>query len=103
MKILSTIIEILISLGLVILTYILRFFASQTFAFIFIAIPQLIILYIVGFNPLLALMNVCVHFFCFFFIYRTLYQKNNLREAYDEITKINKECITHLKSLFKRK
>lgn len=102
MRILSTIVAILLSLGLVILTSILRFFASQAFAFIFIAIPQLVILYIVGFKPILAFLLVGNHFFCFFFIYRTLYKKNNLREAYDEITEINKECIDNLKSLFKK-
>ena len=102
MKILKIISAVILSLLLVILTYLLRFFASRVFAFIFIAIPQLVILHIVGFQPILALMLVGVHFFCFFFIYGRLYDRDNLREAYDEITQINRECIENLKSLFKK-
>jgi hypothetical protein len=102
MKILKIISAVILSLLLVILTYLLRFFASKTFAFILIAIPQLVILYIVGFNPVLALILLGVHFFCFYFIYLRLYNRDNLREAYDEITKINRECIENLKSLFKK-
>lgn len=102
MKIISIFLEIILKLLLVLLTYLLRFICTQLFAFIFIAIPQLVILYIVGFNPVLALMLLGVHFFCFFFIYRTLYKNNNLEEAYNEITEINKECVHSLKSIFKK-
>jgi len=103
MNIRSRIIAIILALLLVILSLLLRFLASRTFAFIFIGTPLLIMLYFAGFTPLLGFMFIVVHFISFRFIYMPLYKSEDLGQSYDEIKEINKECISHLKSLFKNR
>jgi hypothetical protein len=83
----------------ILISGLLKFLSSQSFAFIFIAIPLFLIAYFKNFDISLIFALVVVHFISFFFVYKKLYSILELSEAYSEICKIHQEY----KDLLKQK
>lgn len=95
--------EIILTLLLILLTFLIKLIFTRGFAFILFSIPLIYFSYLNGFDPVLSIVFVFIHFVCFFLIFPRLTSFESVKDCYKEMSKINQECVNHLKTIVKIK